>query len=116
MSGHDLLQIDDRKHIASVTPERSLAAIADDSTSGHTAFLCVQSTTSKVCAAISTGLVRVIAASGHQLTVTTHTMSDQQTFNADNGYHVFTAAELAVMEQIKQRMKGANRQSIYKSA
>lgn len=44
------------------------------------------------------------------------TMSDQQTTTATNGFDansgstVFTGAELAVMEQIKQRMKGAIRQ------
>lgn len=42
-------------------------------------------------------------------------MSDQRSttvtaFNADNGYHVFTADELAVMAQLKQRMTGANGQ------
>lgn len=35
-------------------------------------------------------------------------MSDhpQTSFNVDNGYHIFTVAELEIMDRMKERMKG----------
>lgn len=44
--------------------------------------------------------------------VSCRNMSSDQVdeFNVDNGYHIFTAGELEIMERLKQRMKGRKTQ------